>query len=171
MFWIDLYKLRSDTGHLLLCHVLDRVERGTGQGYAWSHHHAKLLHHQQQVRLTRENVCCKMKPLHIVLHNIQTPLNKLFKKTIKLKYFLKVPVKTASRFQLDRHESLGRDLHVLHLRLLFRVHPCQLPGAVGAGPWAAEEQAGERHPRFSAGCHSHIGYEGDRYNGHEIILI
>ena len=38
---------------------------------------------------------------------------------------------------------MGRGLYVLHLRLLHRVHPGQLPGPVGPGPRAAEEKEGK----------------------------
>ena len=40
---------RHDPGHILLRHILDRVERGAGPRHPWRDHHAQLLHHLQQV--------------------------------------------------------------------------------------------------------------------------
>ena len=36
---------RNNIGHLILRHILDRMERGARQGDAGSDHHAQLLHH------------------------------------------------------------------------------------------------------------------------------
>ena len=40
---------RHDPGHILLRHILDRVERGAGPRHPRRDHHAQLLHHLQQV--------------------------------------------------------------------------------------------------------------------------
>ena len=62
-------------------------------------------------------------------------------------WFLQISLQVTGGFQPDCHEHVGRDLHVLHLRLLPWVHHGQLSRSMGSRSRGTEEQEWKCHPR------------------------